>query len=375
MEESMQETSKKKKLTQKEAEKIRAEIAKKEREISGFKKEINAIGKNIAHTEEEIEDRTTTLNELKQKYAFLLQQVYTNSIKTNDQNTALFASEKQTFIYQNYLARIAEYRKSQAHSVKGNIEQLEGKKTELEEAKQATETLLKTEATARTKLQTEQEKKSREVASLTAQEHKTRKQIEEKNKAAATLNKAIQKIIEREIERAKALAEKNKPKTSTTTPAKTSGKTETYLTPQEVALSNNFESNQRRLPWPVAKGTIVSQFGKHEHPTIKGIFIENNGIDFKTPAGTPARAIFDGEVVTIFNLPTTQNCIMIKHGAFFSIYSNIENVYVKTGDKVTAKQSLGSIVTDTHDYTTKLHLEIWKGKDKLNPTTWLISAN
>lgn len=370
MEKSMQVTSKKKRLTQQEVNFIREQIAEKEKEISVFKKAANAIGKDIKLTETEIDNRTTTLNELKRKYAFVLQQVYRNSMNTN---------KHHSFIEQNYLSRIADYRKAQARVIKGNINELENKKTELEEDKKETEAQLKTQAQLKNKLETDEEKKAQEVAKLTEKEKKTKEQIELKNKAAQRLNQTIRKIIEKEIriarEKAAALAAKSTTKSTTTVIKKAPKADEAYLSPQEMALSNDFSSNQGRLPWPVLKGAIVSNFGRHEHPSIKDIFIENNGIDLKTTPGANARAIFDGTVVTIFNLPTTQNCIMVKHGAYFSVYSNIVNTYVKAGDKVTAKQALGSIYTDPTDNATKLHLEIWNGKDKLNPATWLVKGN
>lgn len=370
MEKSMQATTKKKRLTQQEVNYIREQIAEKEKEIAVFKKAANAIGKDIKLTETEIDNRTTTLNELKRKYAFVLQQVYKNTTNT---------SNNHSFIEQNYLSRIADYRKAQAQVIKGNINELENKKTELEEDKKETEAQLKAQAGLKNKLETDKEKKAQEVEKLTEKEKKTKEQIALKNKAAQRLNQTIRKIIEKEIriarEKAVALAAKSTAKSTTTVIKKAPKADEVYLSPQEMALSNDFSSNQGRLPWPVLKGAIVSNFGRHEHPSIKDIFIENNGIDLKTTPGANARAIFDGTVVTIFNLPTTQNCIMVKHGAYFSVYSNIVNTYVKTGDKVTAKQALGSIYTDPTDNATKLHLEIWNGKDKLNPATWLVKGN
>ncbi|HEY0261670.1 MAG TPA: peptidoglycan DD-metalloendopeptidase family protein [Chitinophagales bacterium] len=378
MEAKMQATTKKRRLTEQEVTFLKTQITEKEKQISGFKRQVGSLGKNIQRTTEEIENKNESLEDLKKRYAFLLREIYKNATGGNDVNSPLFASSEHKFIEQNYLSRLAQYRKLQAQKVQGNIEQLEYKKEDLESTKRKTEATLVTEANRQKQLQADQEKKTQEAAKLSKQEKLTRAQIIKKNKAAQELNKEIQKIIEREIQRAKdraAEAARRAAANKNTTSTKTAPKTETYLTPLEMALSQGFANNQGRLPWPVAKGTVVSEFGRHEHPTIKEIFIENNGIDLKTIPGGQARAAFEGTVVTIFNLPTTQNCIMIKHGEFFTVYSNIVTPSVNVGDKVIAKQNIGSIYTDPNDNSTKLHFEIWRGKDKLNPSYWIAPAN
>jgi hypothetical protein len=122
---------------------------------------------------------------------------------------------------------------------------------------------------------------------------------------------------------------------------------------------------------PVAHGAIVSYFGRHEHPTLKGVVTENNGIDIKAADGATGRAIFNGVVVSVFTLPTTQTCIIIKHGEYFSVYSNVASAAVKANDKVTTRANLGTLYQDKSDSQTKIHLEIWRGKDKLNPSDWI----
>ena len=143
------------------------------------------------------------------------------------------------------------------------------------------------------------------------------------------------------------------------------------LTPAEQALSNDFNSNKGKLPWPVERGHIVGQFGKHPHAVLKGVMVENNGVDIKTVSGADARAVFGGTVVSVFFLPTTQNCVIVKHGEYFTVYSNIETVAVKTNQIIGVKQSLGTLHTDKNEEVTKVHLEIWKGKDKMDPELWL----
>ncbi len=141
------------------------------------------------------------------------------------------------------------------------------------------------------------------------------------------------------------------------------------LTPDEKQLSKDFINNLGKLPWPVTKGFIVSKFGKHEHESLKNVYTNNNGIDIKTEAGTDVRAVFSGTVVNSFYLPATQNSVIVKHGEYFSVYSNLKSVSVKAGEKIATKQSIG--LAYTQDDLTKVHLEIWKGMEKTNPELWL----
>ncbi len=371
MERAIQVTSNKKKLTEKEVAALRASIDKKNKQIGSFKNEINSFKKDIEKTSVEIDQKVSTVTYLKEKYAKLLNEIYKTMVADKAAVPILFPDNTR-FIHKNYLRIISNYRLSQAGEIRKTIVTLEGKKSKLEISKNVAEVKLKKEDQLKAELDKERKKKDQEISTLSQKEEKIKKQIEAKNKAAQKLNASIQRIIEEQIRLAKAKAEKNKPVNTTTT--KTENKAEAYLTPKEVELSRDFASNQGRLPWPVAKGNITSYFGRHEHPTLKGVYIENNGVDFKTEPGASARAVFDGNVISIFYLPTTQNCVIVKHGEYFSVYSNIANPSVKVGDNVSTKQTLGQAYTDSEEKSTKVHLEIWKGKDKINPSLWLSNA-
>lgn len=240
--------------------------------------------------------------------------------------------------------------------------------------------LLEAQNEQKEKLLGEKEETDKMIAQLGDKEKKMRKYVEIKNKAAQALNSKIQKIIEDEIKAArkkaedaakkKALAESKAKSGTTTTIIKTPTKTEPVLmSPKDQELTSDFASNKGKLPWPVEKGTIVGAFGKHEHPTLKGIFLENNGLDIKAAEAAKGRTIFKGTVVSVFTLPTTQTCIIVKHGEYFTVYSNISEASVKSNDNLSTKQNIGTLYTDKSD--TRIHIEIWKGKDKLNPAEWL----
>jgi septal ring factor EnvC (AmiA/AmiB activator) len=231
---------------------------------------------------------------------------------------------------------------------------------------------LKTEETEKQSLKTNNENENNQLVSVKQQQGKTLKELQkkqtelqktlkEKEKTAAKLQKEIEAIIAKEISESStkkdAVRSKNPEKFS--------------LTPEEQKLSNTFSGNRGKLPWPTAKGIVASSFGEHDHPVLKGIKTKNNGIDIATEAGVEARTIFDGKVTAVISVPGADKAIIIRHGDFLSVYSNLEETYVNKGDKVTTKQRIGKIATDQSDSKTELHFELWQGKSLLNPMDWL----
>jgi len=150
-----------------------------------------------------------------------------------------------------------------------------------------------------------------------------------------------------------------------------SGKSSYALTPSEKKLAGEFLNNKGKLPWPVERGFISGTFGSHPHPVLKHVMIKNNGIDIATDAHSDARAVFSGKVVSVTPISNTNIAVIIKHGSWFTVYSNLEKVYVKKGDNVATKEVLGRIHTNLKGKT-ELHFEVWKGKQKQNPYYWIL---
>lgn len=354
---------------------LQAKIKSREKLIGNINDQIGDLDETIDKTQDEIERKTDEVEKMKTEYARLLRKSYENITLQNETVFLLSSSSFFEAIQRyNYLLKIAEYRKNQAKNIQKMVNELVAKKEDLQDTKEKKENLLKTETAQKAEMEKEKKEKDEAVAKLLEKNKKYRKQIDEKNRAMQQLNNRIQAIIEDEIRQAKKKAEElaKKNGNNTTNVIVKKGTNETMpLTPEEQALSKNFLENKGKLPWPVTKGYVVSQFGKHEHPVIKGVMVENSGVDIKTEAGTDARAVFGGTVVSIFFLPTLQNCVLIKHGEYFTVYSNIETVNVKANQTITTKQSLGKLHTDKTEELTKVHLEIWKGKDKMDPENWL----
>ena len=376
----MKKTTKQKAQNLEQLKKLKQKIKNQEGQIAQFNEQISKIEGNISTTQNEINTKDKQVDVLKKDYATMLQKTYSNIVLQNKLQFVLRASSFNAAIVKvGYMRQLAVHRKKEAKLVEQNILALIDQKTGLEKTKVEKEMLLKKQALEKQKLVAESNTTNQTIAQLGEKEEKIRKLIEQKNQAARDLNNKIERIIKYEIDMARKRAEEVARKKAIELAKKTNtepkpvviAKNEVLLTPKEVALSNDFVGNKGRLPWPVASGNIIGRFGRQEHPTLKGVFIENNGIDLKTNAGGNARAILDGVVVSIFTLPTTQTCIIIKHGDYYSVYSNIATPAVSANQTVSTKQNLGTLYNDPNENVTKVHLEIWKGKDKLNPIEWI----
>ena len=176
---------------------------------------------------------------------------------------------------------------------------------------------------------------------LLAQQKKQQKRMNE-------LNKKIDELINKDVKR-----------------------TASTLTKEEKLLAGGFEKNQGRLPWPTEKGFISGQFGIQQHPTLAHVTVNNRGIYIQTTSGSNARSVYEGEVSAIF-VSDGQNVVIVKHGNYRTVYSNLTTLYVKTGDKLTAKQKIGKIYTDPdNDNRTELFFQVRRDTDVLDPSLWL----
>ena len=137
--------------------------------------------------------------------------------------------------------------------------------------------------------------------------------------------------------------------------------------PETKALNEQFSANKGKLPWPVSKGLITDRFGEHPHPVLKGIKVQNNGIDIKAEEKAAVKSLFSGTVASVTKIPGYDYMVMVRHGLYFTVYSKLISASVKKGDTVTTGQLLGYLGSEEPE----LHLEIWQDKTKLNPESWL----
>ncbi|MCD4747585.1 MAG: peptidoglycan DD-metalloendopeptidase family protein [Bacteroidales bacterium] len=359
----LEETKKSKQTSVNQLVILNNKINNREKLIKTINTELNNLNKQIELNNTIVKELTNDLKNLKDEYAKMIYYAFKNK-NAYDRLMFLFASDdfNQAFKRLKYLQQYSTYRKKQVELIlktqkelNQNIEKLESHKTE----KTA---LLQSKEKEKNQLTKEKNEKDNTIKQLTQKEKKLLKTLKEKEKAAIKLQNAIEAIIAEEIRFAAERAKKTGMKTKTTIFA---------LTPEEKKLSETFATNKGSLPWPSERGIITSSFGEHAHPVLKGIKIKNNGIDILTEKGSKARAIFGGTVTRVLTIPNYNYVVMIRHGEYLSVYSNLDEVYVRKGDIISIKQDIGLVHTSQDESKTELHFELWKGKTLLNPASWL----
>ena len=289
----------------------------------------------------------------------------------------IFSSKSfnQAYLRIKYMQQYSLFRQQQASKIIGVTRTLSKKLSYLESQKREKLALLKNKESEKLILFSEKEEQNYNINQLSQKEKMLLKTLRNNEEAVQSLQNAIERIIAQELKRVTETKRKNFASSKiTTTSLKTEKKSEDYvysLTSEEINLSTSFEKNKGRLPWPVDKGTITDYFGEQPHAELKGIMIKNNGVNIETSQGASAKVIFDGVVTGIITIPSLNNVVIIRHGDFLSVYSNLKNVTIAKGDKVKTLQSLGTIQTDPATNKTKIHFEIWKGKVLLNPSGWI----
>jgi len=355
----LDETKKTKSTTLNQLVILKKQIADRERLINNINEEIQTTNQQIELNNEILADLKKDLLHLKEEYAQMIYYAYKNR-DSFDRLMFIFSARdfNQAFRRVKYFQQYAAYRETQAELIVKTQDDIAATIQNLENFRNEKFTLLTRLEEERDKLNQERSLQNKTYQTLTKKEKELAATIKEKEKAAKKLQSEIEKIIAEEIR----LASEKSGTTSTGTFA---------LTPDEMELSASFQQNQGGLPWPVERGIISSTFGEHAHPVLKEVKTKNNGVDILTDEGMEARAVFGGEVTRVMSIPNYNYVVMIRHGEFLTVYSNLTEVYVTRGQKIDTKQAIGKIYTDTKDQKTELHFELWKGKTLLNPEGWL----
>jgi len=361
----LDETSKDKKKSLQQVVLLNNNIKKREKLISTLNDESSRLTREINRNNAVIDSLEKRLQQLRSDYAKMILVAQ----KTENIYTLLafvFAADdfNQAYLRLRHLQQLKEARQQQAKQITEMQSIIQERIDELTKRKKERDEVLQSTQHERNKLSEDKDKLNTEVQALEKKEKELKKTLEAKQKEARNLEKAIQKLIEEEIrkaEEARRAANADKTKGS-----------DFALTPAEVALSNDFASNQGRLPWPVERGVVSSEYGEHPHPALKNVKVQNNGIDIITSSKSDALAIFSGTVSGVWKMPGFNNVIMIRHGEYITVYSKLETVLVKVGDQVTTRQKIGTIHTDAVSGATELHFELWKGKTLQNPSLWLL---
>jgi len=363
-------TKKDKQLSMNDLLLLNTQIKQRENLISTITLEISQIDNYIYNNTLIINKLQNELDLLKRDYARL---IYNSYKQKGDYNKLmfLFASKNFNQAYKRlkYLQQYSSYRKQQAATIINTQKELENKIIELKLKKREKKELLRQHEDEKIKLSNEKIQKNQIVKELQQKEKDLIKKLREKEKIAKSLQTAIEKIIAEEIRKAE---EANRIVKASENISKSKKEVAVYKpTPEEEIISSNFESAKGRLLWPVEYGVITNSFGEHPHPVLKDVKTMNNGVDIATNAESYARAVFSGTVSGVVVIPGANNAVIIRHGNYLSVYSNLTEVYVNKGDKVKAKQKIGKVFNDVENSKTELHFEIWKNNQRLDPEGWL----
>jgi septal ring factor EnvC (AmiA/AmiB activator) len=362
----LEETKKSKQVSLNQLVLLNKKISKRQELISAINGEIGNLDKQIQVTNDTINHLTQTIKQLKQEYARM---IYYAGKNRNAYSRLMFIFSANDFnqAYQRlkYFQQYSSYRQNQVRVIQENQLLLNTKVQLLEKQKAYKLSLKKSEESEQQKLNSEKNEQDKTIKNLSQKEKELLRKLRDSEKAARKLQKAIEDLIAEEIRKANEAAKK--------TGTKPAPENKFGLTPSEIQLSSSFTGNKGRLPWPTERGIISSTFGEHPHPILKGIKTKNNGIDITTANGESARAVFDGEVTSIMTLPIYNNVVIVRHGEFLTVYSNLDQLFVKKGDKVKTKQRIGVIQSDESGKS-KLHFELWQGKNIQNPESWILRS-
>jgi septal ring factor EnvC (AmiA/AmiB activator) len=356
-------TQKNRRSTMDELVVLQQKIRQRERLINTIKAEVILLNQEIKETTDSIFSLQVELKKLKEEYAKMIYYAYRNR-SSYDRLVFLFSSRdfNQAYRRLKYFQQYGAYRRMQAELISKTQANLLEKEQQLELQKADQQSLLVEEQNEKDLLENEKGDTDRTVQNLSQKEKELKASLRAKEKAAAKLQKTIENIIAEEIRLAEERAR-----------AEVASKTSSgfALTPEELQLSENFENNKGKLPWPIERGIVSSTFGEHQHPVLPRVKVKNNGIDILTSEGEYARAVFGGIVTRIISVPNFNNVVIIRHGEYLSVYSNLDEVLVSKGQEVSTRQNIGRVYTNHSENKTELHFELWKAKDLMNPSYWL----
>lgn len=384
---------------------LNMKIEKRQELINTILAEIQNLNREIIANEKRSETLKKNLEKLKAEYARMIVTAQRNQDSYSKLMFIFAASDfNQAYSRLKYFQQYSDYRKKQAIEIVQTQTQLIASLTELKEQRHEKNLLLGNEETEKQNLNTEKQEQEVVLTALQEKEKDLKKELEKKKQETIELQMAIKKLIAEEIKRkAEEMAAKNealavankkaneekikkkknagnttKPelpdKNTNVSKVKEDAPSLPNVDAEDLALSADFAENRGKLPWPVGKGIICEQYGEHEHPAIKGFMIVNNGLEICANEGTQARAVFDGEVRSIALAPTGGKLVIVKHGEYMSVYCNLSEVSVKTGQKVTSKQQIGTVMRNEDEGKTSMNFQIWKGTKTMDPGGWLFNA-
>ena len=347
----LKQTKKDESATMNKLQLLNQNIKTQKKLIHTLDSEITALNREMKRLSNTRDSLQVILERYKADYAQMVRQSHYARMQ---QSPLLFLLASDSFQQlarrTRYLQEFAHFRQEQVRRIENTQAEIDTQNELLENNKADKQAALSTRKREQANLQRDERKQKNMLNQLKSKEKDLNKQIKQKQKKVDELNRKIDEMVRKQTEKA-----------SKTTP----------LTKEQQLIAGGFEANKGRLPWPVEKGMISGHFGKQQHPVYSQVTMDNKGIYLQTTAGTKARAVYKGEVTSCFMVGGTY-AVIVQHGNYRTVYSNLSKLSVKQGDKVDTKQAIGTIFTDPEqDQKTELYFQIYKDKNIQNPELWI----
>ena len=342
-----------------EAEDLQVKLSVRVELIKVTNEQVNILTRRINLNQRNIGNQRKELELLKEDYARMIQKSYASKSLKN-RLMFLFSSESFLQAYKRiqYLKQYASYRRKQGLAISEKTQLLQKLNQTLIDEKGKKVVLIKENRAVQEQLAEERKQQQSLIKNLKRKERSLAAQISKKQKKRKEIDREINRLIR------EAIAASNK------AVGKKGGKI-FELTPEAKLIAANFSANKGRLPWPLEKGIVIQKFGRQPHPVVKTTTIQSNGVTLATAPSTQVRAIFEGEVMSVVLIKGSNPSVLIRHGNFISVYKNLGKLYVKKGDKVKAKETIGEFFTNQQTGKTELQFSIFNNVKVLNPKGWI----
>lgn len=359
---------------------LQSQIERREKLILNIEAEIAGAETGIDRNSAVIEALNGDIVKMQSEYGRMVRSAFRRKMMSNPLLYILSADNlNQAFRRWLFLRKYDDFRKKQADAIAHTREMLSKKVITLEETRREKETLLMSLRGQKTILTTEMADKNSLLQTLSEDESRLKTELKKKQAAHEALNQAIERTIQEEITKRTAEARRARP----SQPAQPNNNSRTNTAPSntrpveaapEVEMDNTsigFQQKRGQLPWPVEDGFISRSYGRQKHPTLKNIEITNNGIDIRTDESATVRAVYEGRVAGVQFIPGHDYTVILQHGNYYTVYSNLAEASVGKGDQVRARQVIGRVSTNTVTGASELHFELWNQKERMNPEGWI----
>ena len=341
---------------------LQNQIESREELILTLQEEVQFADISMQRSADVIEALKLDIERLKAEYGRMARHALRHKMTQSNAQFLLSASGFNDLIKRwRYLRQYDQYRQKQARLIVETQNTLTDKLRKLEIVREEKQDLIAEEEAQNQILAKELTTKKRILNNLKNDEKRLKRRLRQHEITHRQLNDAIEKVIREEVAAARRKARSRNP----------TNRKPSLKAPETGPLAAAFRNNRGRLPWPVKQGVITGFFGKQKHPTLRRVEITNNGIDIRTDRRAKVQAVFAGEVVGTQYIPGHYNMIILKHGDYYTVYSNLEELFVAKGQQIKAKQSLGQLAVDSKSNKSEVHFEIWRDKQRLNPVNWI----